>query len=63
MTGIARVVAGMALSVELLAIVALFFDVRALAIAILACAFLAIATGYLVYEGLHAALRRPNERR
>lgn len=59
MIAIARIIAGTALAVEAIAVVALFFDVRVLAAAILACAFLTLATGYVVFAGIDTSLRRP----
>ena len=59
MIGIARIVAGVALGVETIAVFALFFDVRVLAAAILACAFLTLATGYVIFAGIDTSLRRP----
>jgi len=59
MIGIARIVAGVALGVETIAVFALFFDVRVLAAAILSCAFLTLATGYIIFEGIDTNLRRP----
>jgi len=59
MIGIARIVAGVAVGVETIAVFAIFFDVRVLAAAIFACAFLTLAAGYVIFEGIESRLRRP----
>ncbi len=56
---IARTLAGCALGVETLALVALFFDVRAVVFGTLACAALALCCFYGAFEGFDEALRRP----
>jgi hypothetical protein len=55
----ARTFALCALAVETLAILALFFDVRAVVLGTLACAGLALGCFYGAFEGFDEALRRP----
>ena len=55
----AAAVAVVFLVLEGIALVALAFDVRAVAVGIFACAGLALAAFYGAYEGFDAILRRP----
>lgn len=57
----ALAVVGVAVALEIVAIVGFFFVRQSIVLAILACALLALTTGFVVYRGLDAVWRRPHD--